>query len=303
MTSKPASAPDLSLGEWLRSARQLLKGYPAAAGEENELADLDRTLAAQVLLAHVLHKTRAWVLAHPEAVLDPYQRPRLDALFEQLRQGMPLPYLTGKQEFFGLDFEVNQDVLIPRPETELLVERALAWLHSHPGSQRAADVGTGSGCIAVSVASRASQLHWLAVDRSWKAIEIARRNVQRHGVNERVQLVNADLLACCAGPIDLVCANLPYIPHDDLKSLPLLQHEPALALDGGEDGLDLIRKLLASASGWLAPGGLILLEMQFDQGEKIAGLAKYYLPKARVTICNDLAGNPRMVEIENGDNE
>ncbi|MBE0699799.1 MAG: peptide chain release factor N(5)-glutamine methyltransferase [Anaerolineaceae bacterium] len=308
MTNKPASAAEISVGEWLGCARRTLQRRKPGAFlldgiQGDESADRETMLAAQVLLAHVLGKTRTWVLAHPEAILDPNQLSRLNDFFEKLCLGMPLPYLTGKQEFFGLDFEVNRSVLIPRPETELLVERALAWLDSHPDCQRAADIGTGSGCIAVSLAARVPYLRWLAVDCSWKALQVARRNVLQHGVSDRVQLLNADLLSPCAGPFNLACANLPYIPHDILKTLPLLKYEPVQALDGGEDGLDLIRSLLASAQRWLAPGGLILLEMQFDQGDKIASIAKNYLPNARVTILDDLAGSPRLVEIQNGDND
>ncbi len=190
-------------------------------------------LDAQVLLAHILGKTRSWVLAHPEATLDWDSLSLLDTQFQSLRMGTPLPYLTGTQEFFGLDFEVTPTVLIPRPETELLVERALAWAQSHPDRRWAADVGTGSGCIAISLATRMPRYHWLAIDCSWEALQVARRNANKHNVLERVHFVTADLLSASVGPIDMVCANLPYIPHGDIEKLPVAKYEPQLALDGG----------------------------------------------------------------------
>jgi release factor glutamine methyltransferase len=312
MTSKPPSSAEpfrrddispekpLSIGEWLRFVRQSQQSAKAATGVVDEQANQELFLSAQVLLAFIFGQTRAWVLAHPEAILDQGQLFHLNSLFQQLCQGVPLPYLTGKQEFFGLDFEVTRDVLIPRPETELLVEHALEWLRGHRHSRLAADVGTGSGCIAVSLAARLTYPYWLAVDRSWRALQVAHRNASRHAVTSRVQLLNADLLMPCIGPFDLVCANLPYIPHESLRFLPLLTNEPSLALDGGEDGLELIRRLFAGVQSWLAPGGVIFLEMQFDQGDKIARIAKYNLPAAQVTIHSDLAGKPRMVKIQNG---
>jgi release factor glutamine methyltransferase len=307
MTSKPPSSTEpappeafssgeqLSLGAWLRSIRCSLP----APTESDAPTRQELYLSAQVLLASVIAKPRAWLLAHPEAILDAEQHAHLDTLFEQLCLGMPLPYLTGKQDFFGLEFVVTPDVLIPRPETELLVERGIQWLGRHPNCRLAADVGTGSGCIAISLAAHSPTLHWLAVDQSWRALQVARRNALHHQVADRVHLLNGDLLSACTGPFDLVCANLPYIPHAILRFLPLLKYEPVTALDGGTDGLDPIRELLISAPRWLALNGLILLEMQFDQGEKIAHLAKTCLPAAQVSIHNDLAGKPRVVEIHN----
>lgn len=266
------------------------------ADEQDADEDL---LAAQVLLAHVLGKTRSWVLAHPEATLDWVSQSLLDTQFQSLLTGTPLPYLTGTQEFFGLDFEVTPTVLIPRPETELLVERALAWTKTHPDRCWAADVGTGSGCIAVSLATRAPWYHWLAVDRSWEALQVARRNAIRHNVLERVHFINADLLSTSVGPIDLVCANLPYIPHGSLEKLPVAKYEPIVALDGGNDGLHFIRTLLSNAKQWLAPEGIVLLEMQFDQGEEITQTVNTTLPGTQVSILSDLRGLPRVVEILN----
>jgi release factor glutamine methyltransferase len=276
-------------GAWLGEARRRL-----AAGPADEAG-----LAAQLLLASVLEKPRAWLVAHPEAPLGPQQQARLAELLDRLADGVPLPYLLGHWEFYGLDFSVSPAVLIPRPETELLVERAAAWLRDHPARRRAADVGTGAGIIAISLARQFADLRVLAVDRSWEALQIARQNAGCHGVGGHLRLVQGDLLAAAAGPFDLVCANLPYIPSSTLAKLPVARHEPRLALDGGTDGLAVIRGLLAGAHRWLAPGGLALLEMQLDQGEAIRRLARQALPGAGVTVHPDLAGLPRLVEIQN----
>lgn len=299
MKDKAVRNHAVRVADWLRFARSFLERVPANRGK---LAGEDTGLETQVLLAHALQKPRAWVLAHPEAVLTPQQQRHLTKLLGGLAQGTPLPYLTGQQEFFGLVFEVTPAVLIPRPETELLVEHALEWLQRHPDRRRAADVGTGSGCIAVSLAHHVPDLRILAVDRSWEALQVARRNAARHQVDNQVTFLQGDLLSAAA-PLDLVCANLPYIPSEPLASLPVAQHEPLLALDGGPDGLNAIRGLLAGASRWLAPGGLLLLEMQFDQGDAITSLAEACLPAARIKVHADLAGFPRLVEIQANDPE
>jgi release factor glutamine methyltransferase len=290
MKNKPVRVSD-----WLSFARQFMEDLPASRGQRSAQ---EVSLETQVLLAHALEKPRAWVLAHPESILTPQQQRQLTGLLGGLAQGQPLPYLTGRQEFFGLPFEVSPAVLIPRPETELLVECALDWLERNPGRRCAADVGAGSGCIAVSLAHHIPDLRVLAVDRSWAALQVAHANVLRHAVAGQVSLLQGDLLSAAAGPFDLVCANLPYIPADGLSALPVARHEPRLALDGGPDGLQAIRTLLADASRWMAPGGLLLLEMQFDQGEAIATLARQHLPSARVSILNDLASLPRVVKME-----
>ena len=258
----------------------------------------EAALEAQVLLARTLERPRAWVLAHPEFPLEAEFRDRLESQAMQLARGVPLPYLTGVQAFYELDFEVTPDVLIPRPETELLVEQALNWLAAHPHARWAADVGTGSGCIAVSLAWRAPDVRLLAVDRSWAALAMARRNVWRRGLTGRILLAQGDLLEAAGGPLELVCANLPYIPSETLTDLEVTRHEPRLALDGGPDGLRLIARLLQDAPRWLAPGGLLLLEIEARQGESAAALAHAALPRARVDILPDLAGLPRLVRVE-----
>lgn len=276
-----------NLGAWLQSARLKLAVLEDQSGVE-----------AQALLAHVLDKPRAWLLAHPEVALSPHQQAVLDGLLDSLISGTPLPYLTGQQEFYGLAFHVSPNVLIPRPETELLVEQALNWLKAHPQRRTAADVGVGSGCITVTLTQKIPDLCVLACDRSSGALATARANARLHQVDGRISFLQSDLLSACSTQFDLVCANLPYIPSTDLPRLEVSRHEPLLALDGGPDGLALIAQLLADAPRWLAPAGLMLLEIEYRQGQKAALLAQHALPKAQVNILKDYSGLDRFVKIE-----
>jgi len=275
-----------SSAAWLQAARQKL----AASSE-------DPTLEAQLLLAHVLSRPRAWPLAHPEIPLSAGQLERLDALLDALINGTPLPYLLGHWEFYGLDFLVTPDLLIPRPETELLVEEALAWIKSRPAVCRAADVGTGSGCIAASLAKLAPGAQIVATDISFPALRVAACNFTRLSLQARIRLVQCDLLSALSGPFDLVCANLPYIPTITLAGLEVARREPRMALDGGPDGLRLVERLLIQSAPRLAPGGLILLEIEAGQGESALALGRKAYPGAQVVIQVDLAGRPRLLKI------
>ena len=176
-------------------------------------------------------------------------------------------------------------MLIPRPETELLVERALGWLRDHPDRRAAADVGTGSGCIAVTLARHTPDLRVAAVDRSPAALDVTRQNARAHGVDARIDFFQADLLGSVPGPFDLICANLPYIPTADVNDLAVARHEPRLALDGGPDGLDLIHRLLAQLPARLSPGGLALFEIEYRQGQSAAALAQAASPPRASKSC------------------
>jgi release factor glutamine methyltransferase len=274
-------------------------------------------LDAQVLLAHVTGQDRAWVLSHPEAGLTPEQEAALETAIRRLQAGTPLPYILGHWEFFGLDFEVTPAVLIPRPETELLLETALNWIRIHPQSTyRFLDVGTGSGCIAVTLAVHVPRAQTLATDISPVALAVARRNAERHGVEERIEFIECDLLPDSGdsgrwtldgssstlygllSTVDMLTANLPYIPTETLKGLAISTQEPALALDGGADGLDLIRRLLANLAGKMDTGCLVLLEIETGQGRPALELAHAAFPGANVEIKKDLAGHDRLVVIE-----
>jgi release factor glutamine methyltransferase len=263
------------------------------------------SLDAQVLLAQILERSRSWVLAHPEAGLDAGQAQRLESAVRRLEAGEPLPYVLGHWEFFGLDFEVTPAVLIPRPETELLVEQALSWLQARrerqaggAGAQMAVDLGTGSGCIAISLAVQVPELHILACDVSLAALHVAARNTQRHQVAGSVFCIQADLLPGLRGALDLVCANLPYIPSAVLQDLPVGRSEPWLALDGGADGLVQVKRLLGQLQGRMAAGGLALLEIEASQGRAVQVLAKQFFPGRRVQVLRDLAGLERLLRID-----
>ncbi len=254
---------------------------------------------SSLLLAHVLGKSREWVFAHPEAELTAEQHERFAALAEQAASGTPLPYLLGHWEFFGLDFIVTPDVLIPRPETELLVEKALQTSKSQNPNFQIVDVGTGSGIIAVALAVKLPYAHVTATDISPAALVVAKANAEKHNVADRITFVKSDLLSSFIthrSSFNIIAANLPYIPSADLDTLAVAKHEPRLALDGGPDGLSLIRRLLTDAPKVLAPGGTIMLEIEYRQGEA-AALAREAFPDARVEVHKDLAGLDRVVEI------
>ena len=255
-------------------------------------------LDSQVLLAQVLNKPRSWVLAHPEAQLTSEQEAQIESASERLKQGIPLPYVLGHWEFFGLDFQVTPDILIPRPETELLVENALEWLQKRPERRLVLDVGTGSGCIAIALASQIQDCSVIATDISLPALQAAKQNANQIGVSQRVKFLRADLFPPSEAQFDLICANLPYIPTTILHSLPVYRKEPAIALDGGWDGLELIRRLLASAPQWISPGGLILLEIESSQGQSASNLAMAEFTKADIQILPDLAGFDRLLRIQ-----
>ena len=242
-------------------------------------------LDASVLIAHVLNKPRTWVMAHPELTLTPKQQKQLDDSLMRLESGEPFPYILGHWEFFGLQFDITPDTLIPRPETELLVEKAIAWLQRNPAKRSVADVGTGSGVIAVSIAVNVPDVKILATDISPKALQVAKRNAKKLSVSERIKFAECDLLPAQSSienrqhlhrtqvqvsKIDLICANLPYIPTSTLHGLPIYNREPTLALDGGEDGLDPFRRLMKLLPEWLAPDGMVLFEIESTRGSQAA---------------------------------
>jgi release factor glutamine methyltransferase len=274
-----------------------LVGLPPRLSKHSDTPELD----AQVLLAHLLGKPRSWVLAHTEAPLTRERCTALEGLAARLEAGEPLPYVLGRWEFFGLDFELTPDVLIPRPESELLVEQALAWLAAKPDMgrpPRAVDIGTGSGCLAVTLAMRAPGVRVAATDLSPAALEVARRNAVRHAVAERIEFSCCDLFPGPSGDFDLVLANLPYIPTRLLQKLPVFMREPTLALDGGGDGLRIIRRLLTEAPDRMAPGGLLLLEIASGQGPSVLSLACDSFTQAEIHLHKDLAGHDRLVEVQ-----
>jgi release factor glutamine methyltransferase len=272
---------------WLGQARRSLVDFSDDPG-----------LEAQILLAHGLSRPRAWVLSHPEFNLTEEQVQTFNAFLAQRLEGRPLPYVIGHWEFFGLDFKVCEDVLIPRPETELLVEQALAWSRQQDRPLRVVDVGTGSGCISASLAKNNPRAKIIATDNSRPALRVASENLQRHRLERQVALLQADLLEACRGPFDLVCANLPYIPTPLLSGLEVAHHEPRLALDGGPDGLSLVERLLFQAEDRMSLDGVLLLEIEAGQGEGAREIAHRTFPEGEVQVLSDLAGKPRLLRID-----
>jgi release factor glutamine methyltransferase len=278
------------------------KGESVGEALDDLMARLEKSsdtpgLDAQVLLARLLDRPRSWVMAHPEAPLRRERVAALEALVVRLERGEPLPYVLERWEFFGLEFEVTPDVLIPRPETELMVERAITWLQRRPGQRRAADVGTGSACIGIVLAANVPDLQVTATDISSEALEVARRNAARHGMTGRMEFMCCDLFPPEAR-FDLIVANLPYIPTPALHKLPVYGREPTLALDGGTDGLDVIRRLLLQAPDRLNPGGLLLMEIEATQGVAVLSLAYDTFAEAEIHLHKDLAGHERLLEVQ-----
>jgi len=265
----------------------------------SDTPDLD----ASVLIAHVINKPRTWVMAHPELTLTTEQQTQLDESLTRLEKNEPFPYVLGHWEFFGLDFDITPDVLIPRPETELLVEKAIVWLQESKVRRTVADIGTGSGAIAVSLAVNVPDADILATDISPQALQVAKRNAERLGVSNKIEFVECDLLPIKDIfinrhlPFDLICANLPYIPTQTLSQLPVFGREPTVALDGGADGLKLFRRLLNIAPDWLAPNALILLEIEATLGIQVLNLAYDMFDQAEIHLHQDLTGRDRLLEI------
>lgn len=251
-----------------------------------------------VVASHCLEQEKSWLLAYPEFQLEEHQAAVITAAWQRLVSGEPLAYILEKQEFFGYTFQVSAEVLIPRPETELLVEKAIEWLTQHPACRRAADLGTGSGCIGIALAKRFPDLQVTATDISPEALHLARMNASAHKVQGQIRFIQADLLKGIGQDFDLVCANLPYIPTHKLAAVNSIGYEPRLALDGGERGLDLIGRLLGQLDGRLCTPSLCLLEIEETQGAQVLTLAKKLLPKDKIKLYQDLAGKDRLVGIE-----
>jgi release factor glutamine methyltransferase len=257
----------------------------------------DRARAdAELLLMHLLRIDRAWLMAHSDFEMgfdrwEPYYE-----LLQRRRLGEPIQYIIGETEFYGLPFRVTPDVLIPRPETEHLVEKAIALAAQfvHP---RIVDVGTGSGAIAIALARHLSQAQIAAVDISNAALDIARENAGRNAVSERIRFLQGDLLAPIRDErFDLVVSNPPYVPAADRDSLSVevRDHEPALALFASEDGLDVYRRLIPEAVAVLQPRGYVLLEIGFGQSTAVGELLKQ-AGLDKIEFIPDLQGIPRVV--------
>jgi len=266
-------------------------------------------LDAEVLLAHVTGHDRAWLLAHPEAALDPDVVARLDSVLRRREAGEPIAYIRRFKEWHSLRIRTDRRALIPRPETELLAESTMAVIANRLGRNDAPvvawEVATGSGAVAVAVAVRMrraledGRLTLIASDLSAEALELAVENLEAHGVGGVVTTAFADLLGPAGGLLprpDVVVANLPYVPSAEVDARHgSLGHEPRIALDGGPDGLELLRRLFAQLAAHVAAGATVLLEIGVGQGSDVAALAP---PGASVTVVPDLAGLDRVLRVD-----
>jgi len=282
-----------------------------------EAASEEAALEAEILLAHALGTDRTHLYQRLPDDLPPDAAAAFDALLRRRLAHEPVPYITGRKEFFGLEFEVTPAAIIPRPETETLVELVLAFCGSRGPSDRLriADIGVGCGAIAVALAVSLPQAAVIAVDVSAEALALARRNAERHGVAERIDFREGDLLAPLQGAarpepkpgvsrgssrrVDVIAANLPYVRSADFEASPpeIREHEPRLGLDGGPDGLRLIERLLRDAPALLKPGGALFAEIGEEQGEASLGLARACFPQARIEVKQDLSGLDRVLVV------
>jgi len=258
---------------------------------------------AELLLAHVLGRTRAWLFAWPEHAVGAEQTSAFERLVEARRAGAPVAYLLGRRGFWSFDLAVSPAVLIPRPETELLVEKALEQLEGVE-APLLCDVGTGSGCVAVTLLHERARAQGFALDLSPAALAVAARNAARHGVEERLRFLVSDCFDALRSDehrglrFDLIASNPPYVAESDLKDLQkeVRDHEPHLALTPGGDGLAVVRRLVAEAPEFLKPGGHLLIEIGYGQHEQVAALidpAVWTL----LDIHRDLQGIPRTVAL------
>lgn len=250
---------------------------------------------AELLLRHLLGKDRAWLIAHPRKELSEEKQEHYETLVRRRLSGEPIQYITGVTEFYGLPFRVTPDVLIPRPETEHLVEQAITIAREF-AEPRIVEVGTGSGAIAVALAVHLPQAHITTIDVSEKALGVARENAAWNAGRERIRFLHGNLLEpVSADQFDLVVSNPPYVPERDRGSLSVevREYEPALALFAGEDGLDVYRRLIPAAYAALAPGGQLLVEIGYRQAEGVRALLAASSFEA-IQFEPDLQGIPRV---------
>ena len=271
--------------------------YEAARRLEGEGIE-DAQLEAEVLLSDALGVDRAHLLAQTRDSVAVEASLRFSATLARRLLHEPLAYIRGRREFYGVDIECAPGALIPRPETEMLVELALQEVQARGDDVRIADVGTGSGAIAAAIALSAPRARVTAIEASREALDVARRNVARYGLGERVALQTGDLLAG-TGVFDVIVANLPYVSASDWAALApeIRDHEPRRALEAGETGTELVERLLAQSPEHLAPAGVLAAEIGDTQGARVLDAARRCFPEAECCVMKDLGGRDRVLVV------
>jgi len=274
----------VTLKQALKRAREILAAHDVE----------DASLESELLLRHALKLSQVQLYQDFSRELSPQQAETFWGLMQRRLKGEPSAYITGHREFYGLDFYVDPRVLIPRPESELLVEKALDLAQSRSVSV-IAEIGTGCGVIAVSLALNLPQIKIYATDISAEALEVARLNCQKHGVPDRIHLLQGDMLDPLPEAVDLIIANLPYVKKAELS--PLADFEPTLALNGGTDGLEKIRQLSNQLGNLLRPGGTLLMEIGQGQSRAVTVQLRNRFPSAELEVTTDLAGIGRVISL------
>lgn len=256
--------------------------------------DIDNApLEGELLLRQTLKLNRVQFYQNLEQRITPEQQDILQGLVERRLKGEPAAYINRYREFYGLDFYVNNDVLIPRPETEHLVDKTISLAGKYQ-SPPIADIGTGCGIIAISLALNLPQAKIYATDISALALKVARLNCHKHGVSDRIKLIKGDMLEPLPEPVDFIVANLPYVKQSELDTSSF---EPVVALDGGIDGMEKIKRLCHQVSGKLLPGGCLLLEIGQGQREAVTTLLNNLFPTADIEVTPDLSGIDRVMSM------
>ena len=263
----------------------------------------DARLEAEVMLMNVMRMQRHDLFSQQETEVSPQQEQALEHILERRLKREPLAYILQYKEFYGINLLVNTDVLIPRPETECMVEHALfmALMGMETPELVIADVGTGTGAIAINLAMHLPAARIFAVDCADAVLDVAAYNIRAHNLGDRVTLGKGDLLEPIPEPVDLILANLPYVPSGRIPDLqPEIHWEPQQALDGGPDGLDLIRRLLQQAPSKLKEHGIVLLELDPEQVPAVQAMAEEIFPEAEMSVEKDLAQRDRIFVINRG---
>ena len=261
----------------------------------------DAPIEAELLLCHVLGISKTQLYTETERPLSSAETNNVQRLIQRRLLHEPVSYILRRCEFYGIEFYIDHRALIPRPETELLVEKAIEAVRHRPPVENftIADIGTGSGVVAISLALALPQAKIYATDISALALQVAEINCRHHQVDNQVELLQGNLLEPLPVRVDMIVANLPYIRNSELQALSpgIVNFEPIIALAGGEDGLDKIRQMLEQIPEKLNHGGHFLLEIGQDQGKAVTSLIKKHFPKASVELIPDLSGIDRVVEV------